>query len=395
MSELTPLQALLPSASPSKPRRYNRTHPEDLHRFAVHNSASSSTSMDHDTFGPVHEAYPESELPPVAIEGYPSGAPQVHSPSPSPDWEDREDGRPAFLAPIFPTPPLVEDMQPNVDSSLPAPLPSVTQTPRAKPRTDVGITFEQPTPHHVSSHDKDNAYGKVEQIQCAVSAELAGAWVEEQGSAFQEHLENTIDTLYPGLDATVVAFLQTYAGYNNGRWTAIPSNPTAESELYDPLVGILSDIMAAIQVGTKRDGQKRRTENTHNILMEHTPSDAAPGKTLKSKPDISTFGNGPSVTPFSETDILLFCYRLAASLWEVKLKLEKKFGPVEKAQVAVYARNNLIVGSSTVLSWMERSSVFFVSTAPDVTTPRGSTITQSRSSSSKSRSCLLRSTKVC
>ncbi|KAJ7116508.1 hypothetical protein C8R44DRAFT_739215 [Mycena epipterygia] len=118
-------------------------------------------------------------------------------------------------------------------------------------------------------------YRIVEEIQVAVNVELADAWVEETDSLpFQKYLKTTIDQEDPGLDSRVKKWLESY-----------------------------------------------------RLWLPHNSDDAAE-KPLKSEPDISIFGSGPSATK-GTTLSPQPSYSEVASLWE-------------KGQVAVYAREVFI-----------------------------------------------------
>ncbi|KAJ6468351.1 hypothetical protein C8R45DRAFT_467853 [Mycena sanguinolenta] len=248
---------------------------------------------------------------------------------------------------------MSSDVQDGADDSLPsltilatnrAPVePSVPQPSGAThtpPRKVSSAPVASATPHRVSSHDSENAYHLIEDIQRAVGIELTGAWMEESDSLpFQAHLEAAVKQEYPGLDDKIGNWLQTYQGYDSvtERWTGIPADPSQESALYDPIVTIMSDILKHFHQ-TRKSHSRRTARNTHRTYKLHNSADAAKGP-LKSEPDISIFGTGPSAT--KETHILPKApYSQVASLWEVKLK--RQFLQEHKDQVAVYAREVFI-----------------------------------------------------
>ncbi|KAJ6612660.1 hypothetical protein B0H10DRAFT_284102 [Mycena sp. CBHHK59/15] len=222
---------------------------------------------------------------------------------------------------------------------------NATNAPRTPPRKNP--SFSPTTPQRVSSHDSDGAYTKVSDIQHAVNHELKDAWVEEAADTlpFQAELLKEIYQHYPGLDDAVQKWLRVYSGYDSEGecWTSIPVDARLESQLYSPVVDVIKDIMEAFETeqqeaGTEKPGQilkKREVRGTYNKEIPHNIPDAAQGKKLKSRPDISTLGVGPSAT--KEAGILKTAtYPQIASVYE--LKLEEALGDDEKAQVAVYAR---------------------------------------------------------
>ncbi|KAJ7220134.1 hypothetical protein GGX14DRAFT_355215, partial [Mycena pura] len=104
--------------------------------------------------------------------------------------------------------------------------------------------------------------------------------------------------------------------------------------------------MSAILEGFDRETQshngqiikRRLVRNTHRTLMPHNVDDAA-AKTLKSEPDISVFGTGPSATKSANIPDRQR-YSHIASLWEVKV--ESTFGDDQKKQIATYSRETFI-----------------------------------------------------
>ncbi|KAJ7116502.1 hypothetical protein C8R44DRAFT_854892 [Mycena epipterygia] len=213
------------------------------------------------------------------------------------------------------------------------------------PRKASPLTTTPATPQRASSHDSEAAYRIVEEIQKAVNVELVDAWVEETDSRpFQKYLETTIDQEDPGLDSRVQSWLESYSGYNsdNKRWENIPENPAKEDMLYDPLVKTMTDILK--HFGLETEGKyetvikQRAVKKTHRVTMRHNNNDAAE-KPLKSEPDISIFGSGPSATK-GTTLSPQPSYSEVASLWEVKR--EETFEALQKGQVAVYAREVFI-----------------------------------------------------
>ncbi|KAF7375254.1 hypothetical protein MSAN_00412100 [Mycena sanguinolenta] len=228
----------------------------------------------------------------------------------------------------------------SVEPSIPQP--SGVQTP---PRKASSPSVASATPHRESSHDSENAYHLIEDIQRAIGIELTGVWVEEPNSLpFQAQLKAAVKEEYPDLDGKIGAWLQTYQGYDSAtqRWNAIPADPPQESALYDPIVTIMSDILKHFQqTRKKKDGhvtKRREVRNAHRSYKLHNSADAAKGP-LKSEPDISIFGTGPSACKDKHIHTKA-SYSQVASPWEVKAKWQ--FLQEQKEQVAVYARKVFI-----------------------------------------------------
>jgi hypothetical protein len=207
------------------------------------------------------------------------------------------------------------------------------------------IVITNATPHRASSHDSETAYKIVDDIRVAVYHELTDAWVQEDESTppFQAHLKVTVDAEYPGLDARIEEWLESYGGYDNDakKWRAIPFG-AKEEKIHDPIVEVMSNILTHFGHEENRmDGKvmgRREVKKTHRLLMPHNARDAA-ALPLKSEPDISVFGSGPAATK----DVELPAdpsYAEATSLWEVKT--EETFGKDEKGQVGTYVREVFI-----------------------------------------------------
>ncbi|KAJ7220119.1 hypothetical protein GGX14DRAFT_695198 [Mycena pura] len=220
--------------------------------------------------------------------------------------------------------------------------------PHTPPRSKSEV--DSATPHRTSSHDSEAIYQRVEEIQDAILAELASAWVEEAADLpFQAKLTSIIDATETNLDQRVLKWLRKYSGYDNvtKSWTEIPKTAKLEEDLYDPLVAIMSDILEDFDRTTQTDNgqtdngqtiKRRLVRNTHNTYMPHNEEDAA-NKILKSEPDISVFGTGPSATKSANIPEDNR-YSHVASLWEVKL--ESTFGDKQRKQIAAYSRETFI-----------------------------------------------------
>ncbi|KAK7044798.1 hypothetical protein R3P38DRAFT_2508887 [Favolaschia claudopus] len=225
------------------------------------------------------------------------------------------------------------------------------------------------TPGHASSQDSEHTFTKIGHIQQAVQCELANSWVEEEGKAFQAHLEAIIDTKYPDLDAKIQSWLNGYEDYSNAKaWTCIPSNARKEDRLYEPIVQVMNDILTEFQPPDQEKERARAAIDTHKKPFVHnnpnpadatatdetadetndtdetdstdtTDATASTGQTtLNSSPDITTFGNGPAATGKSYT----IAYAFALNVWEIKLRLSEKLSQNDRDQVAVYAREIFI-----------------------------------------------------
>ncbi|KAJ7750412.1 hypothetical protein DFH07DRAFT_827647 [Mycena maculata] len=216
--------------------------------------------------------------------------------------------------------------------------------PATPPRNQPAVLAEA-TPHRASSHDSERAYRIVDQVRSAVIVELEHAWVQERENLpFQAYLKGIVEKECPGLDGRAETWLRTYDGYDSERncWKDIPVATKKEDVLYDPLVQIMGDILKHFgNEELEKDGhviKQRRVRKTHRLLMPHNPDDASKDP-LKSEPDISLFGTGPSAT--EETTISVRpSYSQMASLWEVKVP--PTFGEKERGQVGAYAREVFI-----------------------------------------------------
>ncbi|KAJ7075163.1 hypothetical protein B0H15DRAFT_867716 [Mycena belliarum] len=202
-----------------------------------------------------------------------------------------------------------------------------------------------PTPYSGSSHGSERAYAVVPELKVAINNELSEAWVAEAHGThpFQTHLIETIEEEHYNLDSRVEAWLEQYDGYDTKHksWKTIKKG-APEARLYEPLVDLMEKILEQFgQLEEKEAGtviKRRKVVNTHGAFMRHNTADGKKS-ILKTEPDITIFGTGPSATDgpeFSKKP----SYSEAASLWEIKTKPD--FTSDERGQVACYAREVLI-----------------------------------------------------
>ncbi|KAJ6466539.1 hypothetical protein C8R47DRAFT_1223971 [Mycena vitilis] len=218
------------------------------------------------------------------------------------------------------------------------------------PERDDPFPFPNFTPQHVSSHDDDKQYAKVEAIQLAVRAELEHAWVEEDRETlfFQAELRQKIKRAYLELEEQAKDWLEDpESGYDDvkKRWTGIPEEFSFEKELYTPIQDILSKIVNDFGNGSKEspgpglNSSARKVKETCSAQLKHNPQDAKENIILKSSPDISIMGTGPSATrkaKLSRDDT----YAEVAT--PIEIKRGETFAMDVKDQVAVYAREIFI-----------------------------------------------------
>ncbi|KAJ7075161.1 hypothetical protein B0H15DRAFT_956728 [Mycena belliarum] len=220
---------------------------------------------------------------------------------------------------------------------------STPDDPASPQRPKTALT--PPTPYSGSSHDSDGAYAVVPDLKVAIISELSEAWVEEALGAhpFQKHLAEIIEQEHQDLDSRVESWLENYDGYDieSQSWKTIEKG-AQEERLYDPLVKLMGDILKQFgQLEGKEAGtvtKRRKVVNTHGAYMQHNNAD---GKkvVLKTEPDITIFGTGPSATDgpeFSKQP----SYSQVASLWEVKTL--PTFRDRQRGQAACYAREVFI-----------------------------------------------------
>ncbi|KAJ7672156.1 hypothetical protein DFH06DRAFT_87156 [Mycena polygramma] len=243
------------------------------------------------------------------------------------------------------------DSDPETDPFIRTPVspPRATAATAAPqtPERDNPFPFPDVTPQHVSSHDSENQYAKVEAIQLAVRAELEHAWVVEDRETlfFQKELRKKINRAYPDLEERAKDWLEDpESGYDDvqKRWTGIPEEFSLEKDLYAPIQQILSKIVNDFGNGSKKAGRNslaRVVKETCSAQLKHNPQDAKGKTILKSFPDISIMGTGPSATrkaKFSNDDT----YAEVAT--PIEIKPAETFAMDVKDQVAVYAREIFI-----------------------------------------------------
>ncbi|KAJ6488110.1 hypothetical protein C8R47DRAFT_1196270 [Mycena vitilis] len=246
------------------------------------------------------------------------------------------------------------DSNPETDPFISTPVsPPRATAATAVPQTpgrDDPFPFPNVTPQRVSSHDSENQFAKVEAIQLAVRAELEHAWVVEDRNTlfFQDELKKKINSAYPGLEDEARVWLAKHkSGYNDvqKRWTEIPKKFSAEKALYVPIQKVLSKIVKDFRNRSKEapgpglNSFARKVKVTCSAQLKHDPRDAKAKTILKSSPDISIMGTGPSATRkarLSDDD----AYAELAT--PIEIKREKTFAMDVKDQVAVYAREVFI-----------------------------------------------------
>ncbi|KAJ7181604.1 hypothetical protein C8R43DRAFT_911875 [Mycena crocata] len=238
------------------------------------------------------------------------------------------------------------EVSPPADATHPSAA-DILKTPTKKT-----LAVSAVTPQRSTSHDSEGAFLKIQDIRNAISVELEDAWVGEDTKTlpFQANLRKKIDDAYPDLERKAEEWLASYPGYDAKaeRWTKIPKEPKYEKELYEPLAGLMRDIVTAFgndsqAPGENQDGEHLKTRSvkvTWDKKLVHSFEDAQGEKTvLKSCPDICILGTGPSATPEAEIHPVPSYSQVATP---VEIKLHETFGQLVKDQTAVYARECLI-----------------------------------------------------
>ncbi|KAJ6488111.1 hypothetical protein C8R47DRAFT_507525 [Mycena vitilis] len=219
------------------------------------------------------------------------------------------------------------------------------------PERDDPFPFPDVTPQRVSFHDSENQFAKVSAIQMAVRAELEHAWVVEDRETlfFQKELRKKINRAYPGLEERAKDWLgKPESGYvkDKKRWANIPNEVRFEKKLYEPIQQILSRIVKsfkndskAAEAGSGQSSLARVVKKTCSAQLKHGPQDAKAETVLKSSPDISIMGRGPSATKETEFSKVPAYAEVATP---IEIKREETFAMDVKDQVAVYAREIFI-----------------------------------------------------
>ncbi|KAJ7671547.1 hypothetical protein DFH06DRAFT_1366598 [Mycena polygramma] len=191
------------------------------------------------------------------------------------------------------------------DDSLEAvPLPHATATTQVS-RSAAASPIPEVTPQR---RDPEAEFEIVEAVRLALRAELQQGWVVEDPATlpFQEGLKRKINAAYPNLAKKAEDWLATPdSGYDDAqkRWTEVPEKPELEKELYSPLTTILGRIVQKFVTDSRPDDadpgktpltrEVRQTCHAYLLQDEWDPPEYA---TLKSSPDISILGTGPSAT---------------------------------------------------------------------------------------------------